>query len=109
MVRCKGAIFFYKVVKDMPRNRRLPRVARPTSRTQERIYRATGLGRTMTQAARRAQTERSQARQLSQINEYNARQTNRNYEYRYVPGEMNRGRPVFSRETGEQVGAMVAK
>ena len=86
---------------------RLPRVAKPTSRVQRRVYAATGLNRAMTLTARRAQTQRSQTQQLTAINNYNAR-VSRPYEYRYVPGEMRRGRAVFSRETGERVGAMVA-
>ena len=87
---------------------RLPRVARPTSRMQRRVYAATGLNRAMTLTARRAQTQRSQTQQLTAINNYNANVSRRSYEYRYVPGEMRRGRAVFSRETGERVGAMVA-
>ena len=87
--------------------RRPSGVRRPVSAIQQRIYRVTGLSNQMTANARRRQTERNQARTLNNINDYNARTAPRN-NYRYVPGEMNRGKAVFSRETGEQVGAMVA-
>lgn len=90
----------------MPRQTRSG-VGRPTSAIQRRIYRATGLSTAMTAPARRAQTERNQANTLNRINRRNANSAPRN-NYRFTPGEMNRGIPVFSRTTGEQVGAMVA-
>lgn len=86
--------------------RRPSGVRRPQSAVQQRIYRLTGLNNQMTANARRRQTERNQARDLNRINNYNATARPQN-QYRYRPGEMNRGIPVFSRTTGEQTGAMV--